>query len=63
MTVFEWAIYRYAAGLMTPEELKRAQALAQKSDSGDSAALLTLQELTNAVLADAESRQPSAKKK
>lgn len=62
MTVFEFALFRFAAGFMSPAELERARALAKKADVGDQAALRALRDLTMDVLADAKEREPSAKK-
>ena len=61
MTMFEYAIYRYAARLMRPDERQRAEALARAADAGDRAALLSLQELAMDVIA--RSPGPSGKRK
>lgn len=63
MTVFEFALYRFAAGFMSPDELARAQALAKKTDAGDQLARAHLRELAMNVIADAKEREPCTKKK
>lgn len=61
MTVFEFALFRYGASLMTPAELERAKALAAKADAGDQHAWLAFKKLTDGVLADARRRKRTRK--
>ena len=63
MTVFEYAMYRTARQLMTPDELARAEALAQQADANDYAAYLAFQKLAMAIIDDQKRRKPSANKK
>ena len=62
MTVFAYAIYRYARRVMTPEEIKRAERLAGRADQGDLGARLDLEDLVNRVVMDPK-RRPDGNKK
>jgi hypothetical protein len=50
MTAIQYALYRYAAGLMTVAELRRAEELAKQADAGDRLAALSYQDLVHSVL-------------
>jgi hypothetical protein len=67
MTIIEYALCRFALGLMTPDELQRATQLEAKARAGDRIAALDLKELVNAVVVDSDRRkkphQQSANKK
>ena len=59
MTLFAYAMYKYAAGLMTADERATADRLAKQADAGDRLALGAFRELTLDVIADANNRQRS----
>lgn len=50
MTVFQFAIYRYARSRMTPAQAKRACELAKRAEAGDLTAVSALMKLVNEVL-------------
>ena len=61
MILAAYAIVRYAAIRMTPDELKAAQALAEKADAGDGAALADLRYLVDQVVRDPRRRNGNKK--
>jgi len=63
MKIWEYAMFRSARQLMTPDELARAEALAQQADANDYAAYLAFQRLAMAIIGDQKRRKPSANKK
>lgn len=63
MTIFEYAMYRYAWKLMNAGERQYAEVLAQQADAGDRGARQNFSDLTSAVLADAKNRRQRGNKK
>ena len=57
MTVFEYALFRYAAVRMTPVERERAEGLAKRADAGDANAAARFRQLALDIIADAKNRE------
>lgn len=57
MTLFEWAMYKFAAARMTPTEREYAESLAKKADAGDAKAAAAFRKLTLDIIADAKNRE------
>ena len=56
MTIYQFALYRYAYQQMQPEERVLARKLARRADVGDEAALEGFMELVNRALKEALAR-------
>jgi hypothetical protein len=63
MILAAYAIVRYAAIRMTPDELKIARALAAQADAGDQAAGAALEKIVAQVVTDRKRRIPNGNKK
>jgi hypothetical protein len=63
MTIYQYALYRYAGQHMTPEEHQLAVYLAKKADRGDAIARGAFLQLVIDVLADSERHERPAYKK
>lgn len=59
MTVFEWAMYTFAAERMRPHEKTAALEWAKAADSGDKAAHASLRNLALEVIRTAREREKS----